>query len=116
MSELLCQIYYSQVQKSFTPVQSAMACRARRHHCMLREMLRRPSAAACLWLFSFVFSCLCADVDECVKAGVCSDGRCVNTEGSFQCDCQIGFTTNPEGTACLGMHTHTHKCDTFSPV
>uniref|UniRef100_A0A3Q2WZQ1 Latent-transforming growth factor beta-binding protein 4 n=1 Tax=Haplochromis burtoni TaxID=8153 RepID=A0A3Q2WZQ1_HAPBU len=71
MSELLCGIYYSQVQKSFTPVH-------------------------------FVFLCLCADVDECVKAGVCSDGRCVNTEGSFQCDCQIGFTTNPEGTARPG--------------
>ncbi|XP_042373017.1 latent-transforming growth factor beta-binding protein 4-like, partial [Plectropomus leopardus] len=42
-------------------------------------------------------------VDECVKSGVCLDGRCVNTEGSFQCQCQTGFTTNPERTACLDV-------------
>lgn len=49
------------------------------------------------------------DVDECVKSGVCLDGRCVNTEGSFQCQCQTGFTTNPEKTACLGTHTYTQS-------
>uniref|UniRef100_A0A3P8TW60 Latent-transforming growth factor beta-binding protein 1 n=1 Tax=Amphiprion percula TaxID=161767 RepID=A0A3P8TW60_AMPPE len=44
----------------------------------------------------------CADVDECLKSGICSDGRCLNTEGSFQCQCETGFTANPEKNACLG--------------
>lgn len=52
-----------------------------------------------------------------MKPGVCLDGRCVNTEGSFHCQCQTGFTTNPEKTACLGTrtsthtHTYTSECD-----
>lgn len=50
--------------------------------------------------------CVSVDVDECVKSGVCLDGRCVNTEGSFQCQCDAGFTTNPERTACLGTQKH----------
>ncbi|XP_059420517.1 latent-transforming growth factor beta-binding protein 4-like isoform X3 [Carassius carassius] len=47
---------------------------------------------------------LCRDVDECVQEGVCQDGRCTNTEGSFLCHCQTGFTTNPERTVCLDVN------------
>lgn len=55
------------------------------------------------------FCLLSADVDECSTSGVCSDGRCVNTEGSFLCECETGFTTNPERTACLGTDVNPRK-------
>lgn len=53
--------------------------------------------------------CVCADIDECqVISGVCQKGRCVNTEGSFRCQCKAGFMSSPTGTTCVGM-TQTHN-------
>lgn len=40
----------------------------------------------------------CMDINECEAVpGLCSAGRCVNTAGSFSCEC-------PEGTAADGDH------------
>lgn len=36
---------------------------------------------------SYVF----ADIDECEQPGVCSGGRCSNTEGSYHCECDRGY-------------------------
>lgn len=87
---------------------------------MLMSSLARPKNDMILNVCVCVCACARAcvrvcvfrspDVDECVKPGVCLDGRCVNTAGSFHCQCQSGFTTNPERTACLGTHTHTRLC------
>lgn len=50
----------------------------------------------------FLFS-LPADIDECIVNGVmCRNGRCVNTEGSFQCICNAGFELTPDGKNCIG--------------
>lgn len=44
-----------------------------------------------------------ADVDECVGGGgLCHLGRCVNTEGSFRCVCDVGFELSPDGKNCVG--------------
>ncbi|XP_078480085.1 fibrillin-2-like [Lampetra fluviatilis] len=44
----------------------------------------------------------CVDIDECVYNGqVCKNGRCVNTEGSFQCICNAGFELTADGRNCL---------------
>lgn len=44
-----------------------------------------------------------ADIDECIVNGVmCRNGRCVNTEGSFQCICNAGFELTPNGKNCVG--------------
>ena len=43
----------------------------------------------------------CVDVNECVeKPGVCANGRCINTEGGYQCECKPGFVSSPDGTEC----------------
>lgn len=33
---------------------------------------------------------------------MCRNGRCVNTEGSFQCICNAGFELTPDGKNCIG--------------
>lgn len=43
----------------------------------------------------------CADVDECEvqTPGVCSQ-LCINTPGSYRCDCQPGFIMEADGHHC----------------
>lgn len=46
---------------------------------------------------------VCADLNECVaKPGVCKNGRCENTVGSYGCKCDQGFVANPTQTECIG--------------
>uniref|UniRef100_A0A8C2GKQ6 Fibrillin 2a n=1 Tax=Cyprinus carpio TaxID=7962 RepID=A0A8C2GKQ6_CYPCA len=43
-----------------------------------------------------------SDVDECLQNGLlCQNGRCLNTEGSFQCICNAGFKLTPDGKNCM---------------
>jgi hypothetical protein len=41
----------------------------------------------------------CEDVDECGLDNVCSQ-QCVNTPGSFVCDCTHGYRLKPDGRGC----------------
>lgn len=52
------------------------------------------------------------DVNECeVFPGVCPNGRCVNSKGSFHCECPEGLTLDGTGRVCLGkMHTFLSTC------
>ena len=50
-------------------------------------------------MYSFLFP---PDVDECLF-GMCKNGKCVNTKGSFKCICDIGFDVDALGKACEGM-------------
>ncbi len=44
----------------------------------------------------------CEDVNECEeRPGLCGNGRCLNTQGGYQCECERGFQLTPEGTQCL---------------
>ena len=42
------------------------------------------------------------DRDECTEIpGICANGRCENTEGSFACICQEGYKLNNERSFCI---------------
>lgn len=49
-------------------------------------------------LFAF---CSLTDVDECQIHGVCLNGRCLNTVGSYRCLCNPGYIPDPTLTICI---------------
>ena len=53
--------------------------------------------------FLNVFHChFFTDRDECTEIpGICANGRCENTEGSFACICQEGYKLNNERSFCI---------------
>lgn len=42
-----------------------------------------------------------ADLNECLNQTICGHGRCVNTEGSYKCNCFQGYRTTLDN-ACQG--------------
>ncbi|CAL8243797.1 unnamed protein product [Lota lota] len=49
---------------------------------------------------------LCEDVNECeVFPGMCVNGKCVNTQGSFICQCPAGMTVDASGRTCIDLRT-----------
>ncbi len=53
-----------------------------------------------------------ADIDECVPTSPCDEvARCVNTVGSFICECPDGYTRNADGLNCTGEYNNvTYAC------
>uniref|UniRef100_A0A8C3CZ55 Fibrillin-1 n=1 Tax=Cairina moschata TaxID=8855 RepID=A0A8C3CZ55_CAIMO len=59
---------------------------------------------ACSRGFARVKGVTCEDVNECdVFPGVCPNGRCVNSKGSFHCECPEGLTLDGTGRVCLDI-------------
>ena len=51
---------------------------------------------------------LSLDIDECsTQRNLCTNGQCVNTEGSFYCVCREGSELTPDRTQCLGKKAKT---------
>ena len=46
-----------------------------------------------------------SDLDECrVMPGLCRNGRCINTMGSYRCVCDIGFRADASGKRCVDQN------------
>ncbi|XP_063036507.1 fibrillin-2 isoform X2 [Melospiza melodia melodia] len=61
---------------------------------------------ACSRGFARVKGVTCEDVNECeVFPGVCPNGRCINSRGSFRCECPEGLTLDGTGRLCLDIRT-----------
>ncbi|XP_032070485.1 fibrillin-2 [Thamnophis elegans] len=59
---------------------------------------------ACPRGFARVKGVSCEDVNECeVFPGVCPNGRCINSRGSFHCECPNGLTLDGTGRVCLDI-------------
>uniref|UniRef100_A0A8C3G947 Fibrillin-1 n=1 Tax=Cyclopterus lumpus TaxID=8103 RepID=A0A8C3G947_CYCLU len=54
--------------------------------------------------FARVKGNVCEDVNECqVFPGVCINGKCLNTPGSFICQCPPGMTVDVTGRTCIDL-------------
>ena len=53
--------------------------------------------------------CSILDIDECSQANIChAQATCTNTEGSYLCTCDTGYTGN--GTYCAGQQKAIKYC------
>ncbi|KAB0380266.1 hypothetical protein FD755_008050 [Muntiacus reevesi] len=51
------------------------------------------------WMsFSLPF---CIYINECQLQGVCPNGECLNTMGSYRCTCKMGFGPDPTFSSCI---------------
>ena len=45
-----------------------------------------------------------SDINECETVeGICENGRCVNSEGGFKCECPPGYVVSGAGIKCEDM-------------
>ncbi|TRY57352.1 hypothetical protein DNTS_024943 [Danionella cerebrum] len=68
----------------------------------------------------------CQDINECMMQGLCRNGECLNTQGSFRCSCKPGYvlteqtrcvaTTAVEQGLCFRMVTEAGKCEHAFPT
>ena len=49
------------------------------------------------------------DINECASSPCSSDATCSNTDGSFQCTCNSGFSGN--GIICIGKKILILSCN-----
>lgn len=43
------------------------------------------------------------DINECMfMPDACTGGDCINTDGSFRCECPPGYVLDSTGKACIG--------------
>ncbi|KAJ8276559.1 hypothetical protein COCON_G00083110 [Conger conger] len=67
----------------------------------------------------------CQDINECTMQGVCQNGECLNTQGSFLCACKPGYVLDRTSCVaeplvelgpCFRMVTRAGKCEHALPT
>ncbi|XP_051972961.1 latent-transforming growth factor beta-binding protein 3-like isoform X2 [Xyrauchen texanus] len=67
----------------------------------------------------------CQDINECMMQGLCQNGECLNTQGSFRCTCKPGYVltdrtrciaSTVEQGLCFRMVTETGICELALPT
>lgn len=54
-------------------------------------------------ILCFNFPLLSLDTNECLdNPGICQNGICINTDGSFRCECPFGYNLDYTGVKCVG--------------
>ncbi|XP_029608727.1 latent-transforming growth factor beta-binding protein 1 isoform X1 [Salmo trutta] len=51
----------------------------------------------------------CQDLNECQLQGVCPNGDCLNTMGSYRCSCKVGFIPDPTLSTCIPDTSAVHE-------
>lgn len=70
------------------------------HVCARRKVPPNKMCHVCVFV---------SDIDECrTMFGVCENGRCINTPGSFTCQCQRGYELTANQN-CIGQHFEPNK-------
>ena len=71
--------------------------------CFTRQNLKTfcKNAAKTLRLLLFLVVCSPSDVNECHDEALCTNGNCVNTEGSFYCNCKRPWTPDSNKQECV---------------
>jgi hypothetical protein len=54
------------------------------------------------------------DIDECKSGSSGCDHKCLNTPGTYHCECNDGFYLDTNNRTCIGRFCITPKCTIFS--
>lgn len=61
--------------------------------------------ALVLLILKYILFVIVIDVNECIEnPGICTNGLCINTDGSFRCECPMGYNLDYTGITCVGMY------------
>ncbi|XP_068089517.1 latent-transforming growth factor beta-binding protein 1-like [Hyperolius riggenbachi] len=60
-----------------------------------------PQNMECPQGFKRINATFCQDINECYMQGICPNGDCLNTLGSYRCTCKQGFVPDPTYSACV---------------
>ncbi len=80
------------------------------HYTELRISPPLPLELALRKIHSLRYSFPTADIDECAFQNGYCDHACVNTDGSYYCDCRDGYELSGDGFTCEG---NTSLCNLF---
>lgn len=73
-------------------------------HPLIPVICQYLETGSVIWyaLLNLCVSLCTADINECADPVNCINGLCVNTPGSYLCNCPADFELNPTGVGCVG--------------